>query len=1578
MDAEPLQKKLHQYYDQLPGGVCLLRQDRDEQILFVNSELLSLYQCTNEEEFYHMTGGKFSGMMEREDYVSLRTRMNSRHGEQSIPYVYLTFHYYTLKGYSCYVEAACREAELTELGKVWLLTVFNREGREVNGELDSVTGLLNMHAFYQRIQEMAAGRTEESSAYGAVYLNLTNFKLFNEMHGIYEGDRLLKSMAGILKREFGSSFLSRLFGDNFVMFVPRAGLEAKIETLCHKVNHLINKPSIMMKAGICLLTGEEQASSSLISTSFDMAKLACDSIKRDATRCYAIYHEDMRREVVDRAYIIDNIDRAIRDGQIKVYLQPVVRTFTGKLCGYEALARWESPGRGIFSPGVFIPVLEDTRLIYKLDTYMLQEVGRLLRYQLQNNLPMVPISVNLSRCDFLLMDPLAVVEEVIARFHIPRYYLRLEVTESALVQEHDILVKKLRQFREAGYQVWLDDFGSAYSSLNVLQRYHFDELKIDQGLLRDFNEESRKIIRSIVLMAKMLGIHVLAEGVETKEQVEFLRKIGCEKIQGFYYGRPLPYEACTEHCRNIPLRAETIEEEHAYDILGMVNLITDMPVALLCYDGKRVEILSENEAYQHVVAVNAGNGTHEVHDRMDVRSSFWKKCQAFLGKVAASGQEENMTYVDNGQYFKLRVQKVASLDHQILCRAHIYNITYDQDMASFRQYDDIFRNLMLIYDGVYFFDMARGELQVIESMNALLHAGQRVREIPKLVRHYAKRYVHPEDRSRFLAFLEPQSLLRKASNSGRLEVIGMFRIRKPDGSYKWMIFDAVAIHLQGVHDVLLCVREDIWERQGDLYALLPKFVESLGVTVRDDEAGQSELPALWQSVLDFAPEPVFWKDAQRRYRGVNQAFLSYFGIQDASVILGKTDEDFGWDVRPDKILAADNQVLQQGKSYHRLLMTSLFKGVPRRIAVTGFPVYADRKITGILGYFVDCSNANHDLEEKKLGIMDRDTGLFGFRGMLMTGLEYEDHYRQSGAEYTACLLHVQEMNWIVKHYGQEIRRKVLQAVRDRILECNPLSGVVTHIGNGFFCCFGRTVYVKDIEGCMAYLSKQIHEITTVDGHSCTLSFCWSQVRSAETHDFDELMMLLFDRLHDQEQLYRGHGAGMKKPVVFEQEKFDAWQERVFMSDIETYDLLYLNNAMRKALNLPDDYSLLGKKCYEVMTGSNAPCHDCTNHLLCREKFYTWTHRFGNDGSIVLQHDTLVPWQGRNVRFSASVDLHAYLDYEAEKKNLLLREEIINDIIALGMEERNPEEGIRKMLAKIGETLQAERVLIFEERDGDIVSGTYEWRRDTLPSLLPELQEIPRAQLQPLYDHFQHHHMLILNDTGLFLQNNPGFQPVLQNVRSLVSGHLLQSGRSLGFTEVINPASASFASATFLLSSLTSFLAIMLRNRDTIKRLEELGNIDQLTGVCNRRALLSYIHGLPPGLSFAFIFGDINGLKKENDTKGHEAGDSLIRRAAAVLTEVVGADHVFRMGGDEFLLLVPHVNEKQAAAILRDIRHRYEVEGIGIALGCVVRTSPFADIDAIISETDHKMYQNKNTMRQRCGHARARQRMMFLD
>lgn len=377
------------------------------------------------------------------------------------------------------------------------------------------------------------------SLYCPTYFNLTNFRLYNSLHGLAAGDHCLKYIASVLQQSFPDALISHLSADGFAVLAMKKDLFQTIEVVCSRVNAYINNSNIVLKAGVCLV---EEDDIYIVRHTFDMAKIACDTIKTDATRCWAVYTRDMGEALEKRAFVLGNFNAALEKGHIKVYYQPVVRTMTGKICGVEALARWEDPVYGRLTPNVFIPVLEQARLIHKLDCYVLNQVAKQLHYRLANKQPVLPVSINLSRHDFNLMDPFRMVENVISRYDLQRDYIRIEVTETALVKEKHNLIQTLQQFQRSGYQVWLDDFGSAYSSLNVLHNYHFDELKIDMAFLRNFNEKSRRILKAIVLMAKDLGVHTLAEGAETKAQVDFLKAIGCEKIQGYYWGQPMSYE----------------------------------------------------------------------------------------------------------------------------------------------------------------------------------------------------------------------------------------------------------------------------------------------------------------------------------------------------------------------------------------------------------------------------------------------------------------------------------------------------------------------------------------------------------------------------------------------------------------------------------------------------------------------------------------------------------------------------------------------------------------------------------------------------------------------------------------------------------------------------------------------------------------------------------------------------------------------------------------------------------------------------------------------------------------------------
>ena len=308
--------------------------------------------------------------------------------------------------------------------------------------------------------------------------------------------------------------------------------------------------------------------------------------------------EEETRENAIAAYVRDHVDEAIARGEIRVYYQPLVRALTGKICGVEALARWQSEEYGFLTPNQFIPVLEESDQIYKLDCQVIRQVARRLRQRHESGLPTVPFSVNLSRKDFLYCDMVSVVDRAAKENQIPPSMLCLEITESALAADRETIDRAISRFHRGGYQVWLDDFGSGYSSLNTLKDHNFDVLKIDMAFLSSLTGRSKAIITSIVRMAKKIGIQTLAEGVETEEQYAFLREIGCELLQGYYFSPPMPEEKGSAYVQEKGLQTEKPEDTVFYQKAGAAQFAEDVPMALLEYGDDRIRLLHVSQPFR--------------------------------------------------------------------------------------------------------------------------------------------------------------------------------------------------------------------------------------------------------------------------------------------------------------------------------------------------------------------------------------------------------------------------------------------------------------------------------------------------------------------------------------------------------------------------------------------------------------------------------------------------------------------------------------------------------------------------------------------------------------------------------------------------------------------------------------------------------------------------------------------------------------------------------------------------------------------------------------------------------------------
>lgn len=405
---------------------------------------------------------------------------------------------------------------------------------------DSLTGTLTMSHFLNKIRDMKFDANNKDEKYYMVYFNFANFKIYNLQCGVVQGDNALKKFSELLKKTFSNGLVSRFSDDHFAVFISYNNKEKLLDDLkivADKCKTLDDKINLDIKMGFIEFNPGDD-----LSTCVDCARLSSEEIKKEYGIHFHEYDEKLKIKVEKEKYIADHIDDAIEKGWIKIYYQPVIDVKSVTLVAFEALARWVDPTYGFLSPIEIIPVLERNNLIYKLDSFIIKSIGKLIRSELDKGNKAVPISFNLSRADFLTCQPFEEAEKCVREYHIDRKYLCVEITETIAIYSPEVINRATKQFRNAGYEVWMDDFGSGYSSLNALKNFSLDEIKIDMGFLRSFDEKSKIIVSNIVNMAKKLKIRTLTEGVETKEHFDFLKDIGCERVQGYYFSKPLPYE----------------------------------------------------------------------------------------------------------------------------------------------------------------------------------------------------------------------------------------------------------------------------------------------------------------------------------------------------------------------------------------------------------------------------------------------------------------------------------------------------------------------------------------------------------------------------------------------------------------------------------------------------------------------------------------------------------------------------------------------------------------------------------------------------------------------------------------------------------------------------------------------------------------------------------------------------------------------------------------------------------------------------------------------------------------------------
>jgi EAL domain-containing protein (putative c-di-GMP-specific phosphodiesterase class I) len=377
-------------------------------------------------------------------------------------------------------------------------------------------------------------------------------------------------MAGLLRRSFPGRHVCYINGSQFGVLCYEDEIESGLELINDELEGYKADFSIFCKAGFAPYTGSERAISLM-----DKAKVAHDSIYEEQGANCRIYDTKLDEEDRFRQYIVSHVDEAIEKGYLKVYYQPIVRAVTGEVCNEEALSRWEDPKYGFLPPFQFVPLLEERRLIYKVNLNVLRLVLRDFETKRKNGVPIVPVSINFSRYDFAQCDMVQSVCDLVDGAKVPHSMIKIEITESALIDNQDLVKREIERFRQNGFEVWMDDFGSEYSTLNLLQELSFDLIKIDMQFMKNFSETGKNVIivSKIIDLARQMGITTLVEGVETEEHYQILHRLGAEKLQGFLFNKPNPLEYIMDRAKSgTGLTFERPAESRYYEEVGRVNL----------------------------------------------------------------------------------------------------------------------------------------------------------------------------------------------------------------------------------------------------------------------------------------------------------------------------------------------------------------------------------------------------------------------------------------------------------------------------------------------------------------------------------------------------------------------------------------------------------------------------------------------------------------------------------------------------------------------------------------------------------------------------------------------------------------------------------------------------------------------------------------------------------------------------------------------------------------------------------------------------------------------------------------------
>ena len=691
--------------------------------------------------------------------------------------------------------------------------------------IDQLTGIYNRKGFYAATEELFAKNPD--TKYIIAYWNVKRFKVINELFGREAGDAILVRMAEMLREAYADveGTYGRMESDNFAACFP-ADLLKGDRSFVHSgdIVYVSEGTEYHFLACYGLYVVEDKSVS--ISSMVDRSRIAMDTVKDNYVKPYAYYSEAMRKSIVMEQMLMSECEAAVRENQFEVYYQPVCNALDGTIASAEGLVRWKHPVNGMISPGVFIPLFERNGFVTILDRYVWDKVCQMLRRRMDEGKDIVPISINVSRVDFYNQQLCEDIVKIVEKYGLDPKVLRLEVTESSYSDNPQCVMETVKRLQQKGFTIMMDDFGSGYSSLNTLKDLPVDILKIDMKFMNDLEKGGRSavILESIVRMTKWMRLKAVAEGVETEEELNFLKSVECNYIQGYYFYRPMPekeFEELLNHPELVDLKSAALRDSNENDFTILYNesmksegVFQNMVGGLGIYElvGDRLEIVRANKGYYDML--KPGSIGMMAEERLvsnymyedDYKMLLERCAEAEQLKDTVQAQIRRLRYDGEPIWLDVRIRFLGNKGSRKMFYFYIMDITCIKlvEMEAYR--NRYSQALFKVFDKVYKLDYDTGYAEVLYSVDDTMKVGEK-RYFLDFFQRYKEVILDErgEEYDRMVRSKETLDKQLKKSRSGSICI--EYQVNHPAYRYQWIsatFFKVESLEDEG--EYLVCIK----------------------------------------------------------------------------------------------------------------------------------------------------------------------------------------------------------------------------------------------------------------------------------------------------------------------------------------------------------------------------------------------------------------------------------------------------------------------------------------------------------------------------------------------------------------------------------------------------------------------------------------------------------------------------------------------------------------------------------------------------------------------------------------------------